>query len=224
MSRTLRATGSGGIDFDSFLSSNAATGEIRTTHDARVLILTAETLLALADAVRDRLGDAVGEVMYGAGHAWGRQRFAEFAAEAEEGDAVLYHMRNMGLDEFKERFNDQLVRGGWGTFAIEERFEVVVVHVSNSAFHEMVSSKDRRYADFFAGFLAGFFSELIGVTLDAAQIAGFDEPREPCVFVLADEKIVAPVRAWLGGGKGTEEILALLEAKEYEKTPPKAQN
>ena len=119
MPRTLRAASSGGIDFESFLNSNAATGEIRTTHESRVVILTADPFLALADAIRDRLGDEVGSVMYSAGHAWGRQRLAEFAAEADQGAEVLYHMRNMGLEKFKERFNDLLVRGGWGTFTIE---------------------------------------------------------------------------------------------------------
>jgi predicted hydrocarbon binding protein len=222
MPRTLRAASSGGIDFESFLSSNATTGEIRTTHEARVVILTADPFLALADAIRDRLGDEVGSVMYGAGHAWGRQRLAEFSTEADQGTEVLYHMRNMGLEQFKERFNDLLIRGGWGTFTIEERFEVVLVHVNHSAFHEMVSNRDRRYTDFFAGFLAGFFSDLIGVKLDAVQIAGFDQAQEPCVFLLADKDIVTPVRAWLDSGKTYEETLALLEAKEYEKQPPKA--
>lgn len=221
MPRSLRATSSGGIDFDSYLSSNATTGEIRTTRDARAVILTAETFLALADAVRDRLGDEVGDVLYGAGHTWGRRRFDEFTTETEQAGEVLYHTRNMGIEQFKDQFNDVLVRGGWGTFTIEERFEVVLVHVSNSAFHEMVSSSDRRYSDFFAGFLAGFFSELIGVRLDAVQIAGFGDAQEPCTFLLADEAIVAPTRLWLDSGKSCEEVLDLIQAREYETKPPK---
>jgi predicted hydrocarbon binding protein len=222
MPRSLRSTSSGSIDFESFLSSNASTGEIRTKRDGRVVVLTAESFLALADAVRDRLGDEVGEVLHRAGHAWGRQRFAEFADDVERSGEVLYHMRNMGIEQFRELFNDLLVCGGWGTFNIEERHEIVLVHVHNSAFHEMVSSTDRRYTDFFAGFLAGFFSDLIGVKLDAVQTAGFGDAPEPCSFLIADEAIVGPVRRWLDGGKSADEVLELIEAREYETQPGKA--
>jgi len=221
MPRALRATSSGGIDFESFLSSNATTGEIRTTRDARVVLLTADTFLALADAVRDRLGDEVSDLLYRAGRAWGLERFSEFAAEADQPGMVLYHMRNMGLEQFKDRFNDLLMRGGWGTFAIEERLDVVLVNVNNSAFHEMVSRTDRRYSDFFAGFLAGFFTELIGVELDAVQVGGFGDAKEPCTFLLADEGIVAPVRRWTDSGKSAEEVLDLLRSGEHQKEPPK---
>jgi predicted hydrocarbon binding protein len=219
MPRSLRATSSGGIDFESYLSSNATTGEIRTRRDARAVILNADSFLALADAMRERLGDEVGEVLYRAGHRWGQQRFAEFASDAEQSGEVLYHMRNMGIEQFKDRFNDVLVCGGWGTFTIEERYEIVLVRVSNSAFHEMVSSSDRRYTDFFAGFLGGFFSELIGVKLDAVQIGGFGDAQEPCTFALADEAIIAPVRRWLDTGKSAEEVLDLLQAGEYQAEP-----
>lgn len=212
MPRTVRATNSGGIDFESFLTSNATTGEIRTARDARVVLLTADTFLALADAVRERLGDEVAELLYRAGRRWGAVCFSEFAAEADQPGVVLYHMRNMGLKQFRERFNDLLVRGGWGTFVIEERADAVLVHVSNSAFHEMVSRADRRYGGFFAGFLAGFFTELIGVELDAVQIGGFGDAREPCSFLLADEAIVAAVRRWSNAGKGAEEVLELLRS------------
>ncbi len=221
MPRSLRATSSGAIDFGSFLTTNAATGEIRTKHDARVVVLTAESFLALADAVRDRLGDEVSDVLYRAGYSWGRHRFGEFTADAEGSGEVLYHLRNMGLEHFKGRFNDVLVCGGWGTFSIEERFEVVLVHVNNSAFHEMVSSHDRRYTDFFAGFLAGFFAELIGVKLDAVQVGGFGDAQEPCIFLLADDSIVSPVRLWLDSGKSCEEVLDLVQAGDYTNQPPK---
>ena len=212
MPKSLRATSSGGIDFESFLTSNAATGEIRTQRDARAVILTAESFLALADAFRERLGDEVSAVLYRAGHAWGQHRFEEFADAASRSGEVLYHLRNMGLEQFKGGFNDVLVCGGWGTFNIEERHEVVLVHVHNSAFHEMVSSSDRRYTDFFAGFLAGFFSELIGVKLDAVQAAGFGEAQEPCSFLLADEAIVTAVRGWIDNGKSYDEVLELIQA------------
>jgi hypothetical protein len=135
MPRSVRATSSGSIDFESYLSSNATTGEIRTARDARAVILNADAFLALADAVRERLGDEVCEVLYRAGHRWGQQCFVEFVTDAEHSSEVLYHMRNMGIDQFKDRFNDVLVCGGWGTFTIEERFEIVLVHVNNSAFH-----------------------------------------------------------------------------------------
>ena len=223
MRKSLRATTSGGIDFESFLSSNATTGEIRTKHDARVLILTADTFLAVADAVRERLGDEVGDVLYRAGRTWGRERFGEFAAEAEQGGEVLYHMRNMGIEQFKQHFNDLLVCGGWGTFSIEERFDTALVHVNNSAFHEMVSSTHQRYTEFFAGFLAGFFTELIGIELDAVQVGGLADAGQPCSFLLADEAIVAPVRAWLDSGKSCEEVFELLQAKDYENEPPPKQ-
>ena len=224
MSRSLRATSSGAIDFGSFLTTNAATGEIRTKHDARAVILTADSFLALADAVRDRLGDEVSDVLYRAGYAWGRQRFGQFVADAEASGEVLYHMRNMGLEPFKDRFNDVLVCGGWGTFSIEERFEVVLVHVNNSAFHEMVSSHDRRYTDLFAGFVAGFFTELIGVKLDAVQVGGFGEAQEPCTFLLADESIVSAVRLWVDSGKSCEEVLELVQAGDYKNQPPKRES
>jgi len=220
MPRIVRATSSGGIDFESFLSSNATTGEIRTTRDARVVLLTADAFLALADAARDRLGDEVGELLYRAGHRWGVTRFGEFAAEAEQPGEVLYHMRNMGLEQFKERFNDLLVRGGWGTFAIEERADVVLVHVSNSAFHEMVSRADRRYGGFFAGFLAGFFTELIGVELGAVQMGGFGDAHEPCTFLLADEAVVAAARSCCDSGKSADEILELLRSGQDRNAPP----
>ncbi len=223
MPKSLRATTSGGIDFESFLSSNATTGEIRTKHDARVLILTADTFLALADAVRERLGDEVGDVLYRAGRTWGHRRFAEFAAEAEHDGEVLYHMRNMGIDQFKQHFNDLLVCGGWGTFSIEERFDTALVHVNNSAVHDMVAGAHQHYAEFFAGFLAGFFTELIGVELDAVQVGGLANADEPCTFLLADESIIAPVRAWLDSGKSREEIFELLQAKDYENQPPPKQ-
>ncbi|MBN1919324.1 MAG: hypothetical protein JW889_15585 [Verrucomicrobia bacterium] len=216
MPRPLRSTSSGNIDFESFLTSNASTGEIRTRRDARAVVLTAESFLALADAVRDRLGDEVSEVLYRAGHAWGRQRFADFAQDTEQSGGVLYHLRNMGIEHFKDLFNDLLVCGGWGTFTIEERHEVVLVHVHNSAFHEMVSSTDRRYTDFFAGFLAGFFSELIGVKLDAVQIGGFGETQEPCTFLLADAAIITAARRWLDAGKGVDEVLELVRTGEYD--------
>ena len=221
MSTSLRATVSGGIDFESYLSTNAATGEIRTKRNARVVLLTADTLLALADAMHERLGDDVGELLYQAGQAWGRDCFSEFAADAEQPGEVLYHIRNMGLEHFQDRFNDLLVRSGWGTFSIEERFETVLLHVNNSAFHEMVSSNNRSYTGFFSGFLAGFFSELIGVDLSAAQIGGFDEDSEPSMFLLADEAIVAPVRAWVEAGKGPGEVLELLQAGEHNNKPSK---
>jgi predicted hydrocarbon binding protein len=220
MPKTVRATSSGGIDFESFLNSNATTGEIRTTRDARVVLLTADAFLALADAARDRLGDEVGDLFYRAGRRWGVTRFGEFAAEADQPGVVLYHMRNMGLEQFKERFNDLLVRGGWGTFAIEERADAVLVHVSNSAFHEMVSRADRRYGGFFAGFLAGFFTELIGVELDAVQIAGFGDAHEPCTFLLADEAIVTDARRWTDGGKNADEVLELLRSSRNPSEPP----
>jgi predicted hydrocarbon binding protein len=212
MPRSLRATSSGGIDFESFLTSNAATGEIRTQRDARAVLLTAESFLALADAFRERLGDEVSTVLYRAGHSWGRHRFQEFAADTSRSGEVLYHLRNMGLEQFKDSFNDVLVCGGWGTFNIEERHEVVLVHVHNSAFHEMVSSADRRYTDFFAGFLAGFFSELIGVQLDAVQVGGFGETQEPSSFLLADEAIVSAVRGWIDTGKSYDEVLEMIQA------------
>jgi predicted hydrocarbon binding protein len=215
MPRPLRSTSSGNIDFESFLTSNASTGEIRTKRDARAVVLTAESFLALADAVRDRLGDEVGDVLYRAGHAWGRQRFSEFAQDIGQAGDVLYHLRNMGVEQFKDLFNDLLICGGWGTFTIEERHEVVLVHVHNSAFHEMVSSTDRRYTDFFAGFLAGFFSDLIGVKLDAVQVGGFGDAQEPCTFLLADEAIIAAVRRWLDGGKSTADVLELIGTGEY---------
>jgi predicted hydrocarbon binding protein len=221
MPRSLRATSAGAIDFDSFLSTNATTGEIRTKHDARVVVLTAESFLALADAVRDRLGDEVSDVLYRAGYSWGRHRFREFVADAEASGEVLYHMRNMGIEQFKDRFNDVLVCGGWGTFSIEERFEVVLVHVNNSAFHEMVSSHDRRYSGFFAGFLAGFFTELIGVKLDAVQVGGFGDAQEPCIFLLADESIASAVRLCVDSGKSYNEVLDLVQAGEYANQPPK---
>jgi predicted hydrocarbon binding protein len=218
MPRPPRSTRSGNIDFESFLTSNASTGEIRTKRDARAIILTAESFLALADAVRERLGDEVGQVLYRAGHAWGNQRFREFAEDVEQSGDVLYHLRNMGIEHFKDLFNDLLVCGGWGTFTIEERHEVVLVHVHNSAFHEMVSSTDRRYTDFFAGFLAGFFSDLIGVKLDAVQAGGFGQVQEPCTFLLADEAIIAAVRRWLDKGKTTSDVLELIQAGEYDAT------
>ena len=220
MPRPLRSTSSGNIDFESFLTSNASTGEIRTKRDARAVILTAESFLALAEAVRDRLGDEVGHVLYRAGHAWGRQRFREFAEDIEQSGDVLYHMRNMGIEQFRDLFNDLLVCGGWGTFTIEERLEIVLVHVHNSAFHEMVSNTDRRYTDFFAGFLAGFYSDLIGVKLDAVQIGGFGEAQEPCTFMLADEAIITAVRHWLDTGKSCDEVLELVKTGEQHNAPP----
>jgi len=220
MPKTLQTTGSGGIDFESFLSSNATTGEIRNKHDARVVLLTADTLLALVDAVRERLGAEVGGLLYGAGQTWGRRSFAEFAGEAEQPGQVLYHVRNMGIEQFKDRFNDLLVTSGWGTFTIEERFETVLVHVNNSAFHEMVSSTDQSYTDLFSGFLAGFFSELIGVELSAVQICGFGNALDACSFLLADEAIVATVRRWIQDGKSCDQVLEMLQSGHHQNETP----
>jgi len=201
---------------DSYIVLDSETGEIRVSSGERAGILSADLFTALADAIHDKLGEEVRDVLYTAGVEWGRREFEKFKAEIEGGNKVLYHLRNMGLGDFKTRFNEILARSGWGEFDIEEKHDFVFIHMYNSAYGEMVSQHNLMYNDLFAGFFAGFFTELIGVDFDAVELAFMKETLE-AIYLLADESVVMTARNWIANGKTYDQVLRSLEKREFKK-------
>ena len=203
------------------LSFDLAAGEIRTASGDRVAIINIESLSAVCDAIHKKMGEEVRDVLYAAGLEWGTREFHKFKAEIESGKKSLYHLKNMGLNEFKTRFNALLSRFGWGTFDIEQKYDFVFVRLSNSAYAEMLSAQNPVYNDLFAGFFAGFFSELIGVDFDSVEMNIRKENFET-TYLLADESVTAAVRQWISEGKKYNDIMRLLEKGEFRKKRRKA--
>jgi predicted hydrocarbon binding protein len=207
---------SGTVEDDSYLVVDNDSGEIRTASGERASIISAGLLSAMCDAMHDKLGEEVRDVLYTAGVEWGRREFEKFKAEAEAENKLLYHIRNMGLNDFKVKFNQILTRSGWGEFDIDEKHDFVFIHLYNSAYGEMVSRHNRMYNDLFAGFFAGFFSDLIGVDFDSVEVSFLKDNLEG-IYLLADESVVMTVRKWVDDGRTHEDILRSLQKREYKK-------
>ena len=209
------------VEEDSYLVINSDSGEIRTASGERAGVIAAGLFGAMCDAIHDKLGEEVRAVLYTAGVEWGRREFERFKAEAEAKNKLLYHIRNMGLNDFKVKFSQILTRSGWGEFDIDEKHDFVFIHLCNSAYGEMVSQHNLMYNDLFAGFFAGFFSDLIGVDFDSVEVAFLKENLEG-IYLLADESVVMTVRKWIDDGKTHEQILHSLEKREYKKRSRKS--
>lgn len=214
---TRRGTDSlGTVQDDPPLILNSESGEVRTESGRRVGIIDSDLFGAICDAVHDKLGEEVRDVLYAAGAEWGRREFARFKDEIEGSDKTLYHIRNMSLETFSSRFNDLLTRRGWGAFDIEEQHDFILIHLSNSAYGEMITQHNLVYNDLFAGFFAGFFSQLIGVDFDAVEVS-FSKKNFEGIYLLADESIIMTVRRWIEDGMGYDQILKSLEKRDYRK-------
>jgi predicted hydrocarbon binding protein len=201
---------------ETYLTVDPETGEVRTGSGERIAVVSADLFGALCDAIHDKVGEEVRDVLYNAGVEWGRREYRKFKGDVEAEGNILYHLRNMGLNEFRTRFNDLLTRGGWGEFDIEQKHDFVIIHLYNSAYAEMVTQHNLMYNDLPAGFFAGFFSELIGVDFDSVEMSFVKENLEG-IYLLADESVAMTVRRWLESGRSYDQILRSLEKKEYRK-------
>ncbi len=206
----------GGSQEEPYLTMDADTGEIRMASGERAGIIESGLFGAMCDAIHDKLGEEVRDVLYTAGVEWGRREFYKFKAEVEGDNKILYHLRNMPMNDFKVRFNEILTRCGWGEFDIEEQHDFVFIHLHNSAYGEMVTQHNLMYNDLFAGFFAGFFAELIGVDFDSVEVH-FSKENLEGIYLLADESVVMTVRKWISDGKTYDQILRSLEKREYKK-------
>jgi predicted hydrocarbon binding protein len=207
---------SNSADERSILSVDSAQGEIRFASGERIGIVSADFLNALCDAVHEKVGDEVSDFLYLTGKEWGRREFQKFKADVEKEKKIAYHLRNMGLAEFKIKFGELLSRYGWGQFNIEQKWDLVFVNLGNSAYAEMVSMHNRTYNDLFAGFFAGFFSMLIGVDFDAVEVY-LKEDDLTATYLLADESVTLTVRQWLAAGKSYKDVLRMLEKQEHKR-------
>jgi len=199
-----------------FLKSNETTGEINTADNKRAVIITRDLWKALTDAASERLAAEFDDVLYSAGLAWGAHAYAEFNKGVSSSQKTLYHIRNMGLSDFKQQFNTYLTCHGWGRFDIYQKHEIIFVDLFSSAFPEMVERHDAMTCSLMAGFFSGFFTELIGVELSCIELRCAGAGAEKCTFLVADSGITSSVRKWLIKGRTSDEIVEAIAAKEYQ--------
>ncbi len=199
-----------------FLQRDPARGEIRNASDKRAVVMTADLWKALTSALEERLGGEFDEVFYAGGRAWGSGAFTEFTERVSASQKNLYHTRNMNLGDFKQEFNNYLVRHGWGRFDIHEKYDLIFVELVSSAFPEMLHERGVMTCSLMAGFFSGFFSELTGVDLSCIELQCAALGSEKCTFVLGDSGLTASVRKWLSKGRSFDEIVAAISAKEYQ--------
>ncbi|NQT84050.1 hypothetical protein HQ563_13575 [bacterium] len=204
------------IEMAGFLRRDETTGELRTADDRRAVVMTGELWRALTDSLSDRLAGEFDEALYAAGRIWGGGAFAEFAKKVSAAQKSLYHTRNMGLSDFKQEFNDYLVRHGWGRFDIYDKYELIFIDLSSSAYAEMLGEREAMTCSLMAGFFSGFFSDLTGVELSCIELQCAALRAEKCTFVVGDSALTASVRKWLSKGRSFDEIVAAIGAKEYQ--------
>jgi predicted hydrocarbon binding protein len=204
------------VERASFLKRDETAGEIRTANNKRAVIITGDLWKALTNSLTERLGEAFDEALYTAGQTWGADAFAEFAEKVSASEKTIYHTRNMGLEDFKEAFNDYLIRHGWGRFDIYQKYDLIFVDLFSSAYPEMVGAREAMACSLMAGFFGGFFTGLTGVELSCIELRCRAAGAEKCTFVLADSAITASVRKWLARGRSFDDIVAAIGSKEYQ--------
>lgn len=198
-----------------FLKRNEATGEVRTANNARAVVMTGDLWKALTDSLEERLAE-LDDVLYSAGHRWGAEAFAAFAEKVSAVQKTLYHTRNMSLNDFKQEFNNYLVRHGWGRFDIYEKYDLIFIDLFSSAYAEMLGNREVMTCSLMSGFFSGFFSGLTGVELSCIELQCAATGAEKCSFVVADSSITGSVSKWQSKGRGFEEIVAAIGEKEYQ--------
>ena len=216
MIKSKTTTETGSIDFNQYLTSNAETGEIRTTQNKRAAIVTDDFLTSINDTIRERVGDDIKELYYNAGKNWSKREFQNFKDQFAQTEPYLYSLRNMNLNSFKVRFNENLLRSGWGTFDIYEKYDLIFINLVKPAYVEMFGKRSD-CSTLFAGYFAAFFTELIGVEFDCVELPPDTDEQDKSVYLLGDESIVNSVKNWIDKGKSYDEILNSLENREYEK-------
>jgi predicted hydrocarbon binding protein len=199
-----------------FRKGDRTTGELRTPNDKRAVVMTADLWKALSDSLSERLAGEFDEVLFTAGRTWGAQAFSEFTERVSASQKTLYHTRNMGLSDFKQEFNEYLVRHGWGRFDIYEKYDLIFVDLFSSAFAEMLTQRDVMTCSLMAGFFSGFFSDLTGVELSCIELRCAALGANKCTFVVGDSALTVSVRKWLSKGREFDEIVAAIGAKEYQ--------
>jgi predicted hydrocarbon binding protein len=199
-----------------FLHRDQTTGELRNASNKRAVVMTVDLWKALTNSLEERLSGEFDEVLYSAGRAWGAAAFAEFTQKVSASQRTLYHTRNMGLSDFKQAFNDYLIRHGWGRFDIYEKYDLIFADLFASAFPEMLRDRGVMTCSLMAGFFSGFFSDLTGVDLSCIELRCAALGTEKCTFVMGDSALTASVRKWLSKGRSFDEIVAAIGAKEYQ--------
>ena len=199
-----------------FLRRNESAGEIRTANNKRAVIMTGSLWKALADSLEERLGGDFDEALYAAGQTWGAGAFAEFDEKVCAADKTLYLARKMPLSNFKQEFNNYLVRHGWGRFDIRKEYDLIFIDLFSSAYPEMLGRRDAMTCSLMAGFFSGFFSDLGGVDLSCIELQCVATGADKCTFVVSDSGLTSSVRKWLSKGKSFDEIVAAIAAKEYQ--------
>ncbi len=198
-----------------FLKSNETTGEVRTADGRRAVLVTGVLWKALTDSLEGRLAAEFVEVFYTAGHAWGTHAYSTFAEGVSTSRKALYHTRNMGLSDFKQQFNTYLMRRGWGRFDIYEKYDLIFIDLFSSPLPEMTERREMSACSLMAGFFSGFFTELTGVELSCAELRCAGTGADKCTFIVADSSITASVKKWLAKGRGFDDIVGAIGAKEY---------
>jgi len=198
-----------------FLKSDETTGEVRTADGKRAVLVTGVLWKSLTDSLEGKLAGEFDEVLFTAGRAWGTHAYATFAEGVSASRKSLYHTRNMGLSDFKQQFNTYLTRHGWGRFDIYEKYDLIFIDLFSSPLPEMTERREMGACSLMAGFFSGFFTELIGVELSCIELRCAASGVDKCTFLVADSSITASVRKWLSKGRGFDDIVAAIGAKEY---------
>ncbi len=203
------------VELAGFLKRNETTGELRTADNKRAVVITADLWGALTDSLEERLSQ-LDDVLYSAGHAWGAGAFTEFSEQVSTTQKTLYHTRNMSLSDFKQEFNDYLVRHGWGRFDIYEKYDLIFIDLFSSAFPGMLGKGEAMICSLMSGFFSGFFTGLTGVGLSCIELRCAATGAEKCSFVVGDSSLTDSVRKWQSKGRSFEEITEAIGAKEYQ--------
>jgi predicted hydrocarbon binding protein len=195
-----------------YLDQDLNSGTLRNRAGARMLALTDECFIALHNVMADEFGARSEGVLKAFGGDWGRQAAQQFVAET-----ARHHDRastELPLAVFSADLTAAFLHHGWGRFQFDfGRYShgIIGVDVHEPFVGSVVKSAGRLVEPLLAGFLAGMFSQLAGITLECLQTECRANGAAVSRFLLTVPERLAAVTPLTLEQKPHGEIVAALE-------------